>query len=189
MEKIGNKKGWMRKFFKITVIFLVLIGLVSCGGSPTPIIPRRSVIAPEKNELVDLYWTYKDELNEVAQIVLTSEALRQRIIDGSRNFRQISSDFVREDFSEEEWEKIVDLFEKIRPSVITRTYYGEGNNVIHVSFSTRRVGEYVFSVFLFYFEQPGRVAGYRRFEEFWTGPIEHLDGNWYISERVRERDR
>ena len=184
MKVLQNNKVW--KLCKVISIVLVLSILVACGGIQF-IIPLRSQEAHTKDELIELYWEYRGELHEVAEIVLTSEAFLQRIIDGPRNFAEIGSVSVKDDFSEEEWERIVDLFEKIRPFRITRTRYAGGDNVIYISFPSRRVDGYFVSAYLFYFECSERAREYKRHNRFWTGDLAYLDENWYVSEHIRER--
>jgi len=92
-------------------------------------IPGDSEIAWTKELLHEIYWEHKEELDEVAEIVLTSRLLRQRIFDEAEvsdeahNYYYtknlyITNETYRDCFSEEDWRKISDLFEKIHPSAI-----------------------------------------------------------------------
>ena len=186
MEIKHNKKS-VRGFFLITAIAIInaiaIVLFVLPLGGPSPIISYKSEIVWTKDELTEAFWEYEDELNEVAEIVLASESFRQR--RDNNQFLEIRSDNVKNDFSEEDWEKIVDLFKKIRPYMITRSV-GVGEDVVYIDFKRRKVDGGYMHIALHYFKNPETAEGYKNGTVYGGKEIEHLDGYWYIIERFKE---
>ena len=190
MKLFEHRKKSVRGFFLITaiaiinVIAIVLLVLELSCESSSSIIPYESVIVWTKDELTEAFWEYEDELNEVAEIVLASKSLRQRY-DNNNQYMEIRSDNVKSDFSEEDWEKIVDLFKKIRPMMITRSI-GVGEDLVYIDFKHREVDGGYMHIALHYFKNSETAERYRNGTLYGGEEIEHLDGYWYIIERFFE---
>jgi len=181
MKKFRDNKKIQFMILKITAMCLIIFVFASCSRYAPEIIPQDSIILYSKDELIEAYWRYKDELNEVAEIVLNSNSFRQRIIDGKEGDWDICSDYVKGDFSEEEWGSIVDLFEKIRPYMLMRSLR-EGNNVFYINFGQRKVNGDWISNSLYYFKTDKAVDDFSKYS--WVGELEHIDGYWYVDEFV-----
>lgn len=179
-----SKKRWLWVFGTVGVVLaLVLIWRLSWTGAPD-IIPPRSVATYTKEQLADLYWEHKDEFNKVAEIVLASDAFRQRIIDNNDDDWGIRSEYLKDDFPEEGWGEIVDLFKVIRPYMIMRSLR-EGRDVVYFSFASQKTSGLEISTSLYYFKSAGTMEKYKDY--FWVGVLEHLDGYWYIGEHTMAR--
>ena len=87
--------------------------------------------------------------------------------------------------SEDDWEKIVDLFEKIRPSMICR-YLGKGEDVVFINFLPRKVDDGNMRVSLRYFKNPETLDFFKEGDVYDGKDLEHIDGNWYIIERLTD---
>ena len=173
------KEGYALKSFRwvpLSVTFsLVLICLGACSNNHS-IIPVGSTVAYTKDELIDSYWEYKDELNEVAEIVLSSESWLQFIVDNNHSGGLLSATSQAKYFSEEDWNAIVELFKEIRPIMIER----RRDEVVHIPFERiRAAGDYT-GVCLFYIKDIETAEKYKNF--IWVDNLEHLDGYWYIDE-------
>jgi len=180
MKTFQNNTKIIFRLFKITAIVIALICLTSCDFYYPFIIPYNSVTSYTKDEFMDMYWEHKDELSEVAEIVLASDSLKQRIRDNNEIDWAIHSDSVKDDFSEEDWEKIVDLYEKIRPVTIMRALR-KNDDVVYIRFySIEEDGSYIDS--LFYFKNAETAEAYKGYS--WVGELEHLDGYWYVEEEI-----
>jgi len=177
MKKFHKQTKSAFRFIKAIVIFTSLVCLTSCGGS---IIPNNSIATYTKDELNDLYWENKDELNEVAKIILANEELYRQIIENNDVERDVWGKSQKKLFSNEEWGKIVDLYKKIRPYTIER----RRNGAIYIDFAQRKVGGSNISTSLYYFGSEETANAYRvsRFET-----LEHLEGYWYINEWIFDR--
>jgi hypothetical protein len=175
-----NKKG-VSGFLKLTAILIVLACLSACN-SPSPIVPNGCLVEWTKGEVIELYWEYKDEMNEVAEIVLACDTIRKRIIE-NYEFGEISNNSQKSWFSEDDWYQITDLFEKIRPYMIVRSLR-EGDDdfdVVWIDFSPRYLKDGYVSSSLYYFKNPETAEEYKAYMvEGET--LEHLDGYWYIHE-------
>jgi len=172
------------KYLNITAILIVVICLAACGRSyePSRIIPRDSKIAWTKYEVMDLYWMYSDELDEVAEIVLTSDAFRQNATAGY-DYKSIINSDEEQFFSKEEWEKIIDLFEKIRTSQIVRSWQ-EGEDIVRLNFNPLYRDRNWFITTLYYFKTPEIAEKYKSANSL--DGLEHLNGYWYIYEQFRK---
>ena len=183
--KNGKKSIW--GFFKIVTLSITITCLSACTQSPSSIIPSGSRIEWTKDDLSEAFWEYKDELNEVAEIVLASESLRQSMIgndasedykDYNTNFGYIASEANKDYFSEEDWGKIVDLFKKIRPLEIVRSL--RHGDVVWIDFIGRKVDDGYLRTSLYYFRKPKTVDVYNSYIFSIGVELEHLDGYWYI---------
>jgi len=167
---------------KIPTIAFSLICLAACCGSEPSIIPINSITVYTKEELIDLYWEYKDKLNEVAEIVLASDSLLQEIIDNKDIERDVGSS---SHFSKKDWEKIIDLYENIRPLTIERELYG----AVGIYFGRQKVDKDYVSYSLRYFRNDVTLEYYKyqHFRYRWEKDFEHIDGYWYIRTRIIPR--
>lgn len=147
------------------------------------IIPACSVATYTKDELVDLYWAHKDELTKVAEIVLASDTLRQRIRDAYEVDWGIFAKYDKRYFSDSDWNKIVDLFKKTRPYMIMRSL--RQGDTVYFDFRVRRLNNVEIKNSLYYFKSTATMEIFKKF--IWVGELEHLDGYWYIDEHMRER--
>ena len=181
MKKNQKQGKIISGFLRIYIILISLIFLVACESSPY-IIPRNSTVFYTKNELIDLYWEHDDELDEVAEIVLASKTLRQRIID-QKNDWDIRFESDKRDFADDDWERIVYLFKEIRPLMIVRSL--QGGDVVYIDFGQRKVNGCWVSNTMFYFKNAETAESYSRYT--WVGKLEHIDGYWYVSERIDDR--
>ena len=179
MQIFRNRKKGCFWLLGIVAILLILVSLIT--GSNPPFIIIGKPTAYTTDELADLYWERKDELGEVAEIVLGSGAFLQRMIDNYDDDRGILTEYVKDDFSKEEWDKIVKLFRAIRPYMIMRSLKA-GDDVIYFVFGQRKVDDHTYDTMLFYFKNPETAEYYKRYT--WVGTLEHLDGNWYIGEDI-----
>ena len=166
----------------ISLVFLYDIGAFDDPSPPAWIIPMENEIAWTGEELKEVYWEYKEELDEAAEIVLASDPLRKRMLETNDN-AFIRSLGYKEYFSDEDWEKVVDLFEKVRPYEMVRSLWD--GDVVRINFSRRNVeGGYYWSS-LHYIKHPEIVEYYKR--KLYVGEgLEHLDGYWYVNDKFTE---
>jgi len=180
MNDLQKQKKGIFGFLKIAVIFSSLICLTSCWQSSNKnygrIIPSDSIATYTKDELIDLYWEYKDELNEVAKIAMANASLRKEMIDNNLTDKNICEISNKKHFSEDDWEKIVALCEKIRPSAIELKNGGP----IGIYGKRFKTDDGWVSVSLQYFHNSAISAKYPK------KGMEQLDGYWYIKERISE---
>jgi len=177
-----NKKSL--NWLKIIAIINAVVCLTACGSSyePSRIIPKDSKIAWTKYEVIDLYWMYSEELDEVAEILLGNDAFRQSVIEGY-NYVYIGSTREREFFSDEDWESIVGLFEKTRMDMIYRSWQ-EGDDIVHLNFNPLYRDRNWFITTLYYFKNPEIAEKYKKAKSL--DGLEHLNGYWYINEQFRK---
>ena len=173
------------RFLKIPAIAISLVCLVACGNRVSRIIPFDSTVAYTKVELIDLYWEHKDELNKVAEIILASDSLLQEIIDNRDVERDVNNSSQKKHFSEDDWEKIVNLYENIRPLTIERELYG----AVGIYFGRQKVDKDYVSYSLRYFRNDVTLEYYKyqHFRYRWEKDFEHIDGYWYIRTRIIPR--
>ena len=184
MNPLRNRKKFIWRGFRAVTIFIAIVCLTSCTSLPstsTTIIPSDSTIAWTKEELKDLYWENKEELNEVAEIALACDMLKQQIVENHEDW-EICYSSQSDWFSEDDWAKIVDLFEKIRPYMLMRSLRSE-DDVIWFVFSYRKVEDGYIHISLYYFKNPQTAIAYKL-----AGSLEHLDGYWYVNEEFIETD-
>ena len=167
MKLFQNGKKNTGILLKIVAIFMALVCVSACMGDAALIIPYSSTIAPTKSELIDLYWEYKDELTEVAEIILASDSLRQELIDNNDVEIDVCAKSQKEHFSEEDWEKVVNLYEKIRPYTIERRRSG----AVYIFFAPIKTKGGCISNSLHYKYKPGTWP---------QGMGPPLDGDWHI---------
>ncbi len=178
-----RKKRWFWFLGTVGILLaLVLMWRLSWRGAPS-IIPSRHVATYTKDELADLYEAHKDEFNKVAEIVLASDAFRQRIIDSHEGDWEIKTEYVKDDFSEGDWNEIVDLFQKIRPYMIMRSLVL--GDTVYFDFGHQKTSGMEISTSLFYFKSAATMEAYKGY--IWVGDLEQLDGYWYIGEHVLAR--
>ena len=182
MNPLRNRKKFIWRGFRAVTIFIAIVCLTSCTSSPSSssdIIPSDSLIAWTKEELIDLYGENKEELNEVAEIALACDTLKQRIVENHEDW-EIRYSSQSDWFSEDDWAKIVDLFEKIRPYMLMRSLR-EGDDAIWFHFSYRKVEDGYIYISLYYFKNPETAEAYKAYIDVGEG-LEHLDGYWYYTE-------
>ena len=138
------------------------------------IIPIGSDIVYTKDEMIDMYWENKDELTEVAEIVLASDSLLQKIIDTDDDGWSINHKMEKQYFSEEDWEKVVVLFKKIRPYMIIRKRSG----AVFIDFAYGKKEGHEIGTSLRYFND--KTAGKYTSDKT---ELRHLDGYWYMRSR------
>ena len=165
------------------IAVIVLTFAVACRkGSPT-IIPIDTLLVYTKEELANACWEYKEELNEVAKIVLENEAFERQI----RNSREGDGSLIVEgskvDYTDEEWEAIVDLFNKIRPYMLMRDIRN-GDNVFYITFFRTKIDDGYISTTLYYFQDADAVERYQK--NIWVGALDHIDGGWYVGEDISD---
>ena len=189
----NNAKSFLWVFIFITSLIAVMC-LVSCGDRNRdlriiPLSPPHEV-AWSKGDVIDLYWKYSEELDKVAEIVLTSDAFRQSVTEGSE-YVYIISNNQKQYFSEEDWMKIADLFEKIRNDMIVRSWE-EGEDVIIINFEpkyvvegdiTKSSGDWYITT-LYYLENQEIMEKYR--SALPLNDLEHIGGYWYINEKIKK---
>ena len=180
-----NRSGLLKIIAALTAVICLTACCIndttySARDESSSIIPYDSVVAWTKDEAIGLYWMYSEELDEVAGIVLASDDFRQSAIDGYDHVGIISNK-EKIYFSEEDWGKIVDLFEKTRPIQIGRSWE-EGEDVVFLGFTNRLAidGGYWVTCTLYYIDNPKVAEKYRN--DLYTENLEHLDGYWYINE-------
>ena len=156
----------------ITTVIVSLCCAVALLNATIFLTPLGGEIVYTKDELIDMYWENKDELTEVAEIVLASDSLLQKIIDTDDKDWTINHQVDKQYFSEEDWKKIVVLFKKIRPYMIIRKRDG----AVFIDFSHRKKEGSEIGTSLRYFSNGGIYAGVK-------GRLEHLDGYWYVKSR------
>jgi len=169
------------RYLNIPAIAVSLVCLVACSSIEAHIIPHNSRVAYTKAELIDLYWEYKDELSEVADIVLTNDPLLQDIIDNKDAERDVSANSHKRYFSEDDWEKVVDLYEKIRALTIER----ERSGAVSIYFRLQKADKNYINNSLIYFRNEETLEYYQK--NRWEEEFEHLDGYWYIRSMIMPR--
>jgi len=171
---------------KVAIILIFISLIVICfllSLEKGRIIPSHRIVKYSKDELTDLYWKYQNELNEVAEIIIASNSFRQSIRDSNDIDRGISTEATKQYFSEDEWNKIVDLFQKICPLMIMLSLRN-GDRVVYINFGLVKEKNYYISTSLYYFKNPYTAERYK--EYIFIDSLEHLDGYWYIGENIIE---
>lgn len=181
MQLSTKRKKRLLGFLGISTIFLVLVYWCATSKSPF-IISSGSVATYTKDELADLYWKHKDELDKVAEIVFASDALRQIIIDENDDDCGVYTEYDKRYFTESDWNEIVDLFKKIRPYLIMRSL--RQGDTVYFNFRHQKTSDMEISTSLYYFKSPATMEVYKGYS--WVGDLEQLDGYWYIGEYIRE---
>lgn len=189
-RSIKRKWPW---FLGIAIILLVLVLIwLDRTIASSGIIDPRSAATYTREELVNLYWENKDDMDEVALAVLASNAIKQRIIDSNEDDWQIHSDFEKGDFPEANWNMIVALFHKIKCyEVVRHCWYGV-DGAFSIDFGERKVDGKDTSYSLFYFRDVDTMEFYRDNRYTYSGlgwkeGLEYIDGGWYVHERIIPR--
>ncbi|MCL2672269.1 MAG: hypothetical protein FWF10_09595 [Clostridiales bacterium] len=172
---------WILVILSVFLLALRCFHLPACAPNGyTPIVPPQNILDYSTDEVTELYWAHKDALSEVAEIVLASDAFRQRIKDSRESEWAIGSDFVKDDFSEEDWSTIVDFFEKFRPSRLSSSLRNN-DNAVYIDFGeVEEDGSFIHTM-LFYIKNPTTAQYYAETQAYWIGTMEQLDGYWYIA--------
>lgn len=194
MRPSGSKKRKWPWVLGIAIILpvLVVVWLDSTIAS-SHIIDPRSIVAHTREELVDLYWEHKDELQEIAEIVLASDAFKQRIIDNNDDYGQTRFESGTGVFPDEDWNKIVALYQKIRCYDIVRHCWGGVDGAVSIDFREKKADGQDISTRLFYFKDLHTMEFYKlhrySYNQFgWRQTLEPIDGGWYAYESVIPRE-
>ena len=155
----------------IALIILALHCFFAWLSAPR-ILPIGGEIVYTRDELIDIYWENKDELTEVAEIVLASDSLWQKIIDIDDSGFCIHDKADKQYFSEEDWEKIDVLFKKIRPYMIIRKRGG----AVFIDFAYGKKEGHEIGTSLRYFNDEETYMSDKT-------ELRYLDGYWYMRSR------
>ena len=182
----SQKRRWLY-FLGIAIILFALILLWFDRTIASQwIINPRSITSYTKEELVNLYWENKDELNEVAEIVLANDGLKQRIIDNHDDYGEIRFMSDKGYFPEEEWNKIVALYKKIRCNEIVRLIWGGKDGVVYVDWRSKKTDGHEIYTALYYFKDVNTMEFYKQHYMGTIGQfvLEQIDGGWYVYENI-----
>ncbi len=115
-------KTWIKVVLGLVILgilaFVAWILILWFAPNPNEIIPIDSVKYKTKEELTDLYWQNKDVLNSVRDSVLSSKSFLRALDEYGEGDYDISYLGDKKYFSEEEWDNIVTVFEKLHPYMI-----------------------------------------------------------------------
>ncbi len=115
-------KTWIKVVFGLVILgmlaFVAWILILWFIPNPDEIIPINSVKYKTKEELTDLFWQNKDVLNSVRDSVLSSKSFLRALDKYGEGDYDISYLGDKKYFSEEEWDNIVTVFEKLHPYMI-----------------------------------------------------------------------
>lgn len=176
----------IQKKIILGVIILCLIGITACiavdlSSNPKSIIPTRSVEYQTKEELTDLYWQNKTVLNAVKESVISSKSLLRALDEYNEGDIAISYQSDKEYFSDEEWENIVTVFEKLHPSMLMLERKGRPL-VFYLTFKHLKPGLDTKVVYLYWFPNDEEREYHEETGVFPDGVFTQLDEGWYIVE-------
>jgi hypothetical protein len=176
----------IQKKVVLGLIIFGLIGITACiavdlSSGAKPIIPNSSVEYHTKEELTDLYWQNKTVLNAVKESVISSKPLLRALDEYNEGDIAISYQSDKEYFSDEEWENIVTVFEKLHPSTLMLERKGRPL-VFYVTFRNLKPGLESKVVYLYWFPNEEEREYHEKPGVFPDGVFTQLEEGWYIVE-------
>lgn len=162
----------MRRKACILLMTLMLVLLFGCDDSLRLIIPAEEEKFYSPKELVAVFHTYQDSFSEVVEIVLENEALEQMMINSREGTVSIWTVTKRDCFSEEDWDKIVDLFRETGLSRIERNNKG-GKETIRFQFIKNND-----TTTLYYFREENEIN--IRYNTQFDTYVEKIDDEWWV---------
>ena len=183
LRKGFKKFLWLFPILVILAISPEVIWSWVFGDGDFTIIPISSMRTYTKEELADLYWSNREELTNVAKIVLANEGVRQVIINNFDDDSSIDDKDDKRFFSEAEWEQVEKVFQAMNLYRITLSRR-INQWIVHLDFGVEKVKGMLVTTTLFYFENGAPMAQYEWYLS--VDELEHLEGNWYIGEHSME---
>jgi hypothetical protein len=179
-------KTWKKIVLGLTALGVVALAVwiaIDFSSGSNLIIPAGSSEYHTKEELTDLYWQNKTVLNAVKDSVLSNKGMTQELIKFREGHTGILTDHQKDFFSEEEWENIVSVFERLHPYMIMLELRGRSLK-FYIDFSKLKLETRSKYVRLYWF--PSEKELENRKERSFADSIEvsQLDGNWYIVEEI-----
>jgi hypothetical protein len=176
----------IQKKVVLVLIIFGLIGITACiavdlSSGSKPIIPNKSVEYHTKEELTDLYWQNKTVLNAVKDSVISSKTLLRALDDYNEGDIDIRSKTDKEYFSDEEWENVVTVFEKLHPRMLMLERKGRPL-VFYLAFKHLKPGLESKVVYLYWFPNEEEREYHENPGVFPDGVFTQLEEGWYIVE-------
>jgi len=176
----------IQKKVVLVLIIFGLIGITACiavdlSSGSKPIIPTKSVEYHTKEELTDLYWQNKTVLNAVKDSVISSKTLLRALDDYNEGDIDIRSKTDKEYFSDEEWENVVTVFEKLHPRMLMLERKGRPL-VFYLAFKHLKPGLESKVVYLYWFPNEEEREYHENPGVFPDGVFTQLEEGWYIVE-------
>ena len=177
-------KTWKKVVIGLAILSVVVIAAcvaVEFSTGPKYIIPVGSAEYQTKEELTDLYWQNKTVLNAVKESVISSKSLLRALDEYNEGDIAISYQSDEEYFSDEEWENIVTVFEKLHPSMLMLERKGRPL-VFYLTFKHLKPGLDTKVVYLYWFPNDEEREYHEETGVFPDGVFTQLDEGWYIVE-------
>ena len=177
-------KTWKKAVLGLTVLSVISIAacvVIEVSKSPKSIIPIESVEYKTKEELTDLYWQNKVVLNSVKNSVLSSKSLMQALDDYKEGDINVSYQNDKKYFSDEEWENIVSVFEKLHPYMIMMERKGRPVK-FYINFDSLQLDTGSKRTSLYWFPNEDEIAYHKEHSLADSVEYTQVDGNWYIVE-------
>ncbi len=182
----------MRTFIKV-ILGLILAGILAFAGYIAYTIVSlnaddlgHSAKYLTKEELSDLYWQNKDLLNSVKESVISSKSLLRALDRYKEGDIDVSFQSDKKYFSEEEWDNILSVFEKLHPYMILLERKGRPL-IFYMAFSHLKQGSTTYATYLYWFPNDEEREYHEEPGVFPDGVFTQLDEGWYIVETTSIR--
>ncbi len=183
------------KTWKKVVIGLVILGILAFvawililwfAPNPNEIIPSDSVEYKTKEALTDLYWQNKYVLNSVRDSVLSSKSFLRALDEYGEGDYDISYLGDKKYFSEEEWDNIVTVFEKLHPYMIMLERKGRPLK-FYIDFPKLELETGYKYTSLYWFPSEEEIEYHK--ESCYAENVDytHIEEGWYIVEETYNR--
>lgn len=174
----------------IPALLILLMGCVAgcrwsslTGGDG---VPHKGNVAPSafysEAELEELYFEHRESFQEIVEIVLASDSLRQHIRDKNEDDWAVYAEIDQRFFTAEDWEKIVAFLKDIKPHMIMRSLK-HGDDIVYFTFNSgRRDGKLVL-ISLYNIKNPETKDFYDKSNVSLQGfkaSFQEIDTNWWI---------
>ena len=123
---------WMKRKFTLILILQLMVLFTSCGKSFSLIIDKAQWKSYSVEELIVLYESLNVRYQDVAVIVMENNTIKQIMIDSKEEVVSIDSIMEKEYFSDEEWQKVEDLFRTTGMNRIERSIKSGKDAIIFI---------------------------------------------------------
>lgn len=183
-------KTWAKVVLGLVILaitaFVAWTLILWFAPNPNDIIPSSSIEYHTKEELTDLYWQNKTVLNAVKESVISSKSLLRALDKYNEGDIDVRSKLDKEYFSDEEWENIVSVFEKLHPYMIMMERKGRPL-IFYLPFGSLKQDGVVKRTFLYWFPNEEEREYHEEPNVFPDGVFTQLDEGWYIVETKETR--
>lgn len=160
----------MKRKFTLILILQLMVLFTSCGKSFSLIIDKAQWKSYSVEELTVLYESLNVKYQDVAAIVMENNTIKQIMIDSKEEVVSIDSIMEKEYFSNEEWQKVEDLFRTTGMNRIERSIKSGKDVIIFIYRNSNFTTELFYCVTtdeqdLLYHKQ--RTSVFQEIDEYW----------------------